>query len=66
MTAISDLLKAADRRRLLERIGELADLDRMMRERGTLAEPDEPPPLHRSRGKTNVSTANVVTESTAT
>ena len=47
MTAVAELSKA-DRRRLLERVGELADLDRLMRERGTLAEPDEPVPLHRA------------------
>lgn len=47
MTAIAELSRA-DRIRLAERVAELADLDRLMRERGTLAEPDEPVPLHRA------------------
>jgi hypothetical protein len=48
---IADLVRA-DRQRLLERVDELTGLDRLMRERGTLAEPDEPPPLHRASRNT--------------
>jgi hypothetical protein len=36
------------RARLLERLAELGELDALMKERGTLAGPDEPPPLHRA------------------
>ena len=39
MTAIADLLSPRDRARLLGRLGELRDLDRLMREPGTLAAP---------------------------
>ena len=39
MTAIADLLAPRDRARLLERLAELRDLDRLMREPGTLAAP---------------------------
>ena len=46
MTARSQLLIRADRARL-ERERELAELARMMREPGGLAEAPEPPPLHR-------------------
>jgi hypothetical protein len=55
MTAIADLLKPADRRRLLEHLAEADELDRLMRERGTLAGPDEPVPLHRTRVETKFS-----------
>jgi hypothetical protein len=48
VTAIADLLRPADRRRLLERLADAGDLDRLMRERGTLAQAPEPPPLHRA------------------
>lgn len=48
MTAPADHLTRADRRRLLERLDELRGLTELMRERGTLAEPDEPVPLHRT------------------
>lgn len=56
MTAIADLLKPADRRRLehlaavgeRERERELAALDRLMRRPGTLAPVPEPVPLHRA------------------
>ncbi len=48
MTAIAGLLRAADRERLLEHLAEAAELDRLMRERGTLASLPEPPPLHRA------------------
>ena len=39
MTAIANLISRADRERLLERLAELADIDRIMREPGTLASP---------------------------
>lgn len=49
MTSAVDRLSRADRRRLLERrMDELRELDRLMRQPGTLAEPDEPVPLHRA------------------
>ena len=48
MTAIAALLSARDRERLLERLREIGDLASLMRERGSLAGPDEPMPLHRA------------------
>jgi hypothetical protein len=48
MPADTAPLTRADRARLLERVDEMAGLDRMMRERGTLAGPDQPTPLHRA------------------
>jgi hypothetical protein len=48
VTAIADLLAAADRECLLERLAELGDLAGLMRERGTLAAVPEPVPLHRA------------------
>lgn len=48
MTVDTALLTRAERERLAQRVDELAGLDRLMRERGTLAEPDEPAPLHRA------------------
>jgi hypothetical protein len=39
-------LSRADRRRLLERVAELGELDREMRQPGTLAATCEPPALH--------------------
>ncbi len=39
MTVLGDHIGPADRRRLLERLDELADLDREMRRPGTLAAP---------------------------
>ena len=47
MPALADLISRADRERLLERVRELGDLDRLMRESGSLASPGEPAPLHR-------------------
>jgi hypothetical protein len=41
VTAIADLIDPVTRRRLLERLDELADLDRLMRKPGTLAAPRE-------------------------
>ena len=46
MTAISDLLRPADRERLEDRLAELRDIDREMRRPGTLAAASEPPALH--------------------
>lgn len=45
MTAVAELSKA-DHRRLLERLAEAEELDRLMRERGGLPSVHEPPPLH--------------------
>jgi len=39
VTARADLLSRADRRRLLERLADLRELDALMREPGTLARP---------------------------
>jgi hypothetical protein len=43
-------LTRADRQRLLEHLAEAGELDRLMRESGTLASPPEPPRVHR-RGR---------------
>jgi hypothetical protein len=51
MTAIADLLKPADRERLAARVKELDELARLMKQPGSLAEPDEPLPLHRAGRK---------------
>jgi hypothetical protein len=48
MTADAALLTRKARARLLERERELAELDRLMRQPGSLASSDEPPPLHRA------------------
>jgi hypothetical protein len=48
VTAITALLTRADRQRLLERLAEHEDTRRLMTERGSLAAPDEPVPLHRT------------------
>jgi hypothetical protein len=48
VTAIADLVDPATRRRLLERLDELEDVDRVMRCPGSLATPAEPVPLHRA------------------
>jgi hypothetical protein len=47
MTAIAGLLSDRDRRRLAERVAELRDLDRTMRQRGGMPAVPEPPALHR-------------------
>jgi len=47
MTALADLLRPADCRRLFEHPDEANELDRLMRTRGPLAGPEEPEPLHR-------------------
>jgi hypothetical protein len=47
MPPIADLLKPADRERLLERVRELDELAGLMRQPGGLAEAPEPVPLHR-------------------
>jgi hypothetical protein len=47
MTALTDSLTRQVRARLeRKRERELAELDRLMREPGSLASSDEPPPLH--------------------
>ena len=57
--ALIAIAKPADRRRLLERLDELGGLAGLMRERGTLARPDEPEPLHRAgRGTTTERTTS--------
>jgi hypothetical protein len=48
MTAITAELRRAERKRLLERLDELGDLARLMRQPGGLAEAPEPVPLHRT------------------
>ena len=48
VTALVGQLTSADRRRLLERLAEAGDLDRLMRERGGLPSVPEPVPLHRA------------------
>ena len=48
MTALADLLRPADRVRLLGHLDQAEELGRLMRERGTLASPAEPEPLHRA------------------
>jgi hypothetical protein len=45
MTALSDLIDPADRERLLERMRELGELDRLVREPGRNRPPDPPPAL---------------------
>jgi hypothetical protein len=45
MTALS-ALSHADRQRVLKRLAEASELDRLMRESGTLAPAPEPRPLH--------------------
>jgi hypothetical protein len=46
------IAKRADRRRLQDRIRELAELDELMRQPGGLAEAPEPLPLHRTNRDT--------------
>ncbi len=48
MTNVAGVLGPADRERLLERLRELRETARLMEERGSLASPDEPVPLHRA------------------
>jgi hypothetical protein len=50
------IAKAADRRRLQDRMRCLAELAELMRQPGTLAEPDEPVPLHRANRETERTT----------
>ena len=52
------IAKAADRRRLQDRMRWLAELAELMRQPGTLAEPDEPVPLHRTGRNTTERTAS--------
>lgn len=44
-------LSRADCWRLLDRVRELAELDQLTRERGTLIAPDEPVPLNKFPGR---------------
>jgi hypothetical protein len=60
VTAIAGRLSRADRASL-EREQELAELDRLMRQPGGLAEAPEPPPLHRRRAEAVPVTALTVT-----
>ncbi len=41
MTALAAMLSRTDRQRLLERLRELRELDKLMREPGTLAAPQQ-------------------------
>jgi hypothetical protein len=53
VTALADLISPQARARLLERVRELDQIAELMRQPGTLAGPDEPPPLCRTgRDKT--------------
>jgi hypothetical protein len=63
MTADTELLSRADRERLVQRLDELADLEREMRRPGGLAEVPEPPPLHRPVRDTHRGADSVVTNS---
>jgi hypothetical protein len=45
MTAIGLMISAADRERLLARVAELRDLDRLVRQPGQLRPPEPPTPL---------------------
>jgi hypothetical protein len=54
VTAHADLLTPADRKRLLERLAEAGDLDRLMRERETLPPAPEPALLHRAGRDTTI------------
>ena len=50
---ITAALSNRDRQRLLKRVAQLGDLADLIKQSGTLAEPDEPVPLHRAgRGTT--------------
>ena len=48
MTTIARLLPDRDRERLLARLRELRETARLMEERGSLASPAAPVPLHRT------------------
>jgi hypothetical protein len=48
MTTFADLLSRADRQRLADRMRDLEDTARLMREPGSLAAPGEPTPLHQA------------------
>jgi hypothetical protein len=50
VTAIADLLRPADRERLLERVREPDELAGLMRQPCGLAEAPGPVPLHRQQG----------------
>jgi hypothetical protein len=64
MTAVADLLTRADRRRLLERLAEADELNRLMREPGGLPSVPKPVPLHRRHQDNTLSTENTPTLST--
>ena len=53
MTAVGSLLSDRDRRRLAERLAELRDLDRTMRQRAALPPASVPTPLHRMAQRRN-------------
>jgi hypothetical protein len=48
VTTVADLLSRESRARLLERVRELAELDGLMKQPGSLAGAPEPMPLHRA------------------
>jgi hypothetical protein len=69
MAAHPALLTREARARLLERLAELGDLDRLIRQPGGLPEVPEPVPLHRRRGtkfSTESTTKLSTTEKTTT
>jgi hypothetical protein len=55
---VTAALSGRDRQRLLERVAQLGDLAELMKQPGTLAEPDEPVPLHRTSRTTERTTSS--------
>jgi hypothetical protein len=45
VTAIADLISPRNRKQLLDRLAELAEVDRLVREPGGQRPPDQPPAL---------------------
>ena len=67
MTAISDLLSARDRERLLERLAEFEATDRLMRQPGAVRPPEPPPTLaHMTAERTTAATATSPASATET
>jgi hypothetical protein len=58
VTTIARLLPDRDRQRLLERLRELRETARLMEERGSLAAPGPPVPLHRAGRDTERTTTS--------
>ena len=57
MTAVADLLRPADRDRLLKRLAEWRDLADAMRRPGGMPAVPEPPALHQMAAKSATTTA---------